>query len=144
MFTCSIFVSYSVTLRRCIRLRGHTMSNKKRQDRGGESLIKVKCWLAPVISDCLYFSPLSPMALWPSQPFFGGEGSVSKQFRFYTVGLSVPGPTPSNGRGPMRCIFVCFLTANLSRVGGRPPVELGAAVSELSRFTAILVSQRIF
>lgn len=124
MFTCSLFVSYSVTLRPCIRLRGHTVSNKKRQDRGGESLIKAKCRLCPIISDCLYFSPLSPMALcpvcgsWPPKLFFLGGGSVSKQFRFYTVGLSVPGPTPSNVRGPMRCIFVWFLTANLPRAGG--------------------------
>ena len=111
-------LSYSVTLRRCIRLRGHTVSNRKRQERDGKSLMKAKYRLFPVISDCLYFSSLSPTALrpvcgtWPPQFFWGGGGS--KQFRLIWLSFQSHAPPPamledrcvasSSGFSPPTCL----------------------------------------
>ena len=74
------------------------MSNSKRQDRDGESLIKAKISVDPrhfrlsvFLSSVSYDVPARTGGSWPLQLFFLG---VSKQFRFYKVGLSAPRPTP--------------------------------------------------
>jgi len=119
MFTYSIFVSYSVTLRRAIRLRGHTVSRTGTVNHLPKPNIG---W--PPSFQIVHISLLC--LLWRFGPcmchklpqfFFFWGGDVSKQFRFYTVDLLVPRPTPSNVGGPMRCVFVWFVTANLPGIG---------------------------